>query len=291
MHDRSVGERVFGICNAAFMVLLSATIVLPFLHLLGQSLSSPDEAMRAGLHFVPRQVSLEAYAKVLRSEFIGLGYMNTLIRTVFGTAISLLLTAVGGYVLSKRYFPHRTFWTALIVFTMFFSGGLIPGYLLVRSLGLIDRYLALILPGAVGAFNLIIMRNYFMTVPESLEESARIDGTSDLRILFSIVMPLSKPMLVTVGLWIAVGHWNAWFDCMIYIRSANKYVLQVILQKIILEGSNQMVDFNLGEDQRSASPESIKAASIYVATLPIMLVYPFIQRYFVQGVLIGALKG
>lgn len=289
---RSRAEIAFSFFNGAFLALICASIILPFLHILSISFSSASEAARLGLHLYPREFSLAAYSRVLASPYIWRGYLNTIFRTVVGTGLSLTLTAFGGYALSKKYIPHRVFWTALIVFTMFFSGGLIPTYLLVQSLGLIDRYSSLILPSAVSAFNLLIMRNFFMTIPESLEESARMDGTPEWRVLVSIILPVAKPMLATVGLWITVWHWSAWFDCLIYMRDPDKFVLQIILRRIILEGTQEIVNMNIGDDIRSnVYPDSVRAAAIFVTITPIILLYPFIQKYFVKGIMIGSLKG
>jgi putative aldouronate transport system permease protein len=218
--------------------------------------------------------------------------MNTVIRTVLGTALSLTFTIFAAYALSKRYFPHRTFWTAFIVFTMFFSGGLIPSYLLVKSLGLINSMWALVLPGLISAFSLIIARNFFMALPESLEESARIDGANDIRILFSIIVPISMPIIATLTLWMAVQHWNAWFDSLIYMTDSHKQVLQVVMRRIVLQGTKDMMDVNNFDDRSLvANPEMIKAATIMVTVMPIIMFYPFLQKYFVKGVLVGSLKG
>jgi putative aldouronate transport system permease protein len=196
------------------------------------------------------------------------------------------------YPLSKRYFPHRTFWTMLIVFTMFFQGGLIPVYLLVRKLGLINNVLSLILPDLVRTFSLIVVRNYLMTIPEDLEESARLDGAGDLRILFAIVIPVSVPIIATLTLWTVVGHWNAWFDSLIYTTRTKLLVLQVVLRRIVLEGTQQIVSTDIARDDRYATkPEVVRAASIVVTTLPIVMVYPFVQKYFIKGIMIGSLKG
>jgi putative aldouronate transport system permease protein len=285
------GETIFQFINAVFIIAFSLTILLPFIHLLSISFSPPGEAARWGLKLLPAHPTLSGYRKVFISESIWRGYMVTTLRTVVGTAFSLILTALGGYVLSKRYIPHRVFWTSIIVFTMFFDGGLIPKFLLVRSLGLIDSFWALILPNAIKAFHVLIMRNFFMTIPISLEESARIDGTSDLRILASIMMPLSKPVLATVGLWIAVFHWNSWFDCLVYIRDPLKFVLQIVLRRIVLTGADEASVTLIMDDTEISSTETVKAASIFVVTVPILCVYPFVQKYFVRGILVGSLKG
>ncbi|WP_366926001.1 carbohydrate ABC transporter permease [uncultured Paenibacillus sp.] len=198
------------------------------------------------------------------------------------------------YPLSKKYLPHRNLFTAFIVFTMFFSGGLIPNYLLIKELGLLDSRWSLILPGLIAAFTMIIVRNYFMSLPEEVEESARIDGANDMRILFSIVLPMSMPIIATISLWYAVAHWNAWFDSLLYISDPNKAVLGNVLRKIVIEGSSQFQQFDQGFNQNgqtAVTPDIIKAATIMVATVPIICVYPFVQKYFVKGVIVGSLKG
>ncbi len=281
----------------AGLILLSATILIPFLHLFNLALSPSHLATKGGLLLYPPELTFDNYMKVLASKFIWNGYRNTLIRTVAGTSIQLLFTALGAYAMSKKYFPHRTFYMFLIVFTMFFSGGLIPSYLLVKDLGLIDHYSAMILPGLVSAYNLVIMRNYFQAMPEEIEESCQIDGAGRFRIFFSIVLPLSTPILATVALWLAVGHWNSWFDVLLYIQDEEKFVLQIVLRRIILTGTQQMMDLTAAngsttfQEETLSSPEGLKAASIFVATIPILCVYPFIQKYFVQGIMIGSLKG
>ena len=278
------------------LILLSATILIPFLHLFNLAFSPSHLATKGGLLLLPVEFTLDNYAKVLSSRFIWNGYRNTLLRTAVGTFVQLFFTALGAYAMSKKYFPHRSFYMFLIVFTMFFSGGLIPSYLLVKDLGLIDHFGVMILPGLVSAYNLVIMRNYFQAMPEEIEESCQIDGASRFRIFFSIIIPLSTPILATVALWLAVGHWNAWFDVLLYIQDESKFVLQIVLRRIILTGTQQMMELTAAsgstfQEETQSSPEGLKAASIFVATIPILCVYPFIQKYFVQGIMIGSLKG
>lgn len=280
------------ICYAA-LILLCLSILIPFIHLLSLSLSPSYVATASGLHMLPKDMTLDNYAKVFANQHIWVGYKNTLIRTVFGTAIQLAVTAMGAYVISKKFFPHRTFWTFIIVFTMFFGGGLIPSYLVVKNLGLINRYASLILPGLVSAFNLVIMRNFFSAIPEDYEESCMIDGAGRFTIFFRIIVPLSTPIIATVGLWLVVGHWNAWFDVLLYMQRDNMFTLQIVLRRIIISGT-QILDMTSGAlfaDQSEASVEGLKAASIYVATIPILCSYPFVQRFFVKGIMIGSLKG
>ncbi len=276
------------------LTLLCVTIVFAFVHLASISLSSNAVATKGGLLLCPRQITFDNYMKVFKNRYIWLGYKNTLIRTLIGTTLQLLFTALGAYVLSKRYYPHRTFWTLLIVFTMFFSGGLIPSFLLVKSLGLLDTYASMILPGLISAYNLTIMRNYFQSLPEEIEESCMIDGAGRMRIFWQFVLPLSTPILATVALWLAVGHWNAWFDVLIYVSDKDKRTLQVVLRNIIITGTQELdsdASAHSVADEMQVSSEGLKAASIYVATIPILCVYPFLQRYFVKGIMVGSLKG
>ena len=278
------------------LILFGLTIVLTFWYEFVISLSPGYIATKGGLQLFPTDITFDNYLKVGSSKFIWQGYANTLYRTIVGTFLSLFTTAMVGYALSKNYFPHRSFWTLLMVFTMFFGGGLIPTYLVIRDLGLVDSYLVMVLPGLVSAYNMTIMRNYFSSLPEEIEESAMIDGAGRFRTFFSIILPLSKPILATVALWLAVGHWNAWFDVLIYITDEKKFTLQIVLRRIILTGTQQMLDAmnaseTIMEDYTATSSEGLKAAAIFVATLPILCVYPFIQRYFVKGIMIGSLKG
>ena len=280
----------------AILILFGLSIVLTFWYEFVISLSPGYIATRGDIQLFPTDITLDNYGKVVSSKFIWEGYANTLFRTIVGTFLSLFITAMVGYALSKKYFPHRSFWTLLLVFTMFFGGGLIPTYLVIRDLGLIDNYLVMILPGLVSAYNMTIMRNYFASLPEEIEESAMIDGAGRFRTFFSIILPLSKPILATVALWLAVGHWNAWFDVLIYITDEHMFTLQIVLRRIILTGTQQMLDaMNSTEEVldnfTATSSEGLKAAAIFVATLPILCVYPFIQRYFVKGIMIGSLKG
>jgi putative aldouronate transport system permease protein len=289
----SIGERIFDIVNVAALGLLAVTTVYPFLNVLTVSFSTPTAANAYGLKLWPKEVTLEAYKSVFSNPYIWTGYGNTLYRTVLGTLLNVLFTVMCAYPLSKKYLPNRNAYTLFIVFTMFFSGGLIPSYLLVRELGLLDSRWALILPGLIAPFTMIIVRNFFMSLPSEVEESAKIDGADDFRILYAIVLPVSKPIIATISLWYAVAHWNAWFDSLLYIHDPKKTVLGTVLQKIVVEGSQEFQNFELAQVgmEITVTPDIIKAATIIVATFPIICVYPFIQKYFVKGVMIGSLKG
>ena len=287
----SVGKALIYI----LLTLLSASIVIAFWHLLNLSLSPSHIATKGGLLLLPKEATLDNYARVITNRYIWMGYKNTLIRTVIGTVLQLFFTAMGAYVLSKRFFPHRTFWTLFIVFTMFFSGGLIPTYLVVKNLGLLDSYAAMILPGFISAYNMVIIRNYFQSMPEEIEESCLIDGAGRFRIFLQIILPLSKPILATVALWLVVGHWNSWFDVLIYISDDTKFTLQIVLRRIIITGSKEILDTSAAasaaEMESVVSSEGLKAACIFVTTLPILCAYPFVQKFFVKGIMIGSLKG
>ena len=274
------------------MILFSAAALYPFLYLLARSFSVP-EASFTKITIVPQGFVWDNYMRVLRNSDIGTGFKNAILRTVLGTCINLAFSVLAAYPLSKKYFPHKNFWTGIIIFTMFFSGGMIPSYLLIKRLNLLNTMWAMILPGAINTYNMIIMRNFFMSLPDSLEEAARIDGANDFVVLCRIILPMSKPIIATIALWSMVGHWNAWFDCLIYITEPSKQVLQVVMRRIVLEGTAQMLNPNSSEfgANEIVNSENIKAATIMVATLPIVMVYPFLQKYFVKGIMVGSLKG
>ncbi|MDR1598908.1 MAG: carbohydrate ABC transporter permease [Oscillospiraceae bacterium] len=290
---KSLGEIVFDRLNEAALGLLALSMLYPFWYLLAVSLADAQRVALSKVYLWPPIISLESYKNALGTRYIYYSFGWTILRAVAGTLIALALGFNMAYVLGKKYYPNRTFWTATLVFTMFFSGGIIPEYLLIKDLGLIDSVWSLILPGAISAYNIVIMRNYLTTLPDSLEESAKLDGANDVLILYKIILPLSMPILATVGLWTAVSHWNAWFDAMIYIRTTEKQTLQLILRRVVLLGDASIIP--LSGEQVTGNPqmntETIKAATVMVATIPILLVYPFIQKYFVKGVMIGSLKG
>jgi len=291
---RSKGENVFAVFNNTFFIFLSIIVIFPFWEVIRISFSSPGDIARMGFRLIPSEPSISAYKTVMNNAFIWVGYFNSIVRVLLGVSLTMLLMVLTAYPLSKTYMPARKYCTLFLVFTMFFSGGLIPSYLLVANwLKLYDSIWSLILPGLVSTYSMLIVRNYFMSLPESLTESARIDGASEWLILFMIIIPISKPILMTVMLWGIVGHWNAWFDCLIYIKTPEKFVLQLILRKIVIETAPQFATFNvqMGERRAAANAEAVKCATILVSTLPIMCVYPFIQKHFVRGIIVGSLKG
>ena len=288
----SRGERIFGIANVAFLVALMVVMVYPLLFILFASLSNANElTQHRGLLFAPIDLTFEAYRRVFQNPLILSGYRNTLFIVIVGTALNVFMTALGAYALSRRNVLFKNPVMFFIVFTMFFSGGLIPSYLLIgQTLHMQDSLWALIVPGAVNTLNLIIMRTAFNAVPVSLEEAARMDGASDWTILFRIVLPLSWPVVAVMILFYGVGHWNAFFSALVYLRDRDLYPLQLVLREILITSNVQNMTTDVSGGDVQAIGETIKYATIIVATVPILLVYPYLQRYFVKGVTIGAIK-
>jgi putative aldouronate transport system permease protein len=278
--------------NYALLVLLAISTLYPFWHVIMYSLSNSKAAMSGGFFLWPRDFSIAAYQLLYRTRMIMTSYVNTIERTVLGTFLNLAFTASLAYPLSLKRFRLRGFLTMMIFFTMLFSGGMIPMYLLVRELHLIDSVWALVLPILVSPFNLFIMRNYFQSLPASLEESASIDGARPLRVLLSIILPLSMPVIAALGLFYGISHWNAFFDAILYINDQKLQVLQVYLRNLItytaIGSTTTIEDRALGA---GLSEESMKMAAISASIIPIIIVYPWLQKHFVKGVLIGSIKG
>lgn len=289
---RSNGEKLFDTFNALFMILLMITTLYPFLYVTFASLSQPSLMIKhQGVLLAPLGFSLGSYKLVFENPMILTGYGNTLIYMLTGTILNLFMTSLGAYVLSRKGVYWRNLIMFITVFTMFFSGGLIPFYLIVRGLGLTDKIWALILPTAISTYNLIVMRTSFAGIPDSMEESARIDGANDFTILFRVILPLSMPVVAVMILFYGVGHWNAWFNAMIFLKTREMYPLQLILREILIASSTDNMTTSVASADIEPVAETIKYATIMVATLPILFVYPFLQKYFVQGIMVGALKG
>ncbi|MCZ8517730.1 carbohydrate ABC transporter permease [Paenibacillus filicis] len=285
------GEKLFDAFNIAFMLILCIVTLYPFMYVLFASLSEPLSIVQhRGLLLWPQGLNLKAYKAVFDNPMIPSGYRNTLFYVVLGTSINILMTSLGAYVLSRRNVLFKNAIMIMIVITMFFHGGLIPSYLLITKLGMLNTPWALIIPGAISTWNLIIMRTSFQSIPASLEESARIDGANDFAICFRIILPLSLPVIAVMILFYAVGHWNAWFDAMIYLRNRQLFPLQLILREILITNNTDTMTTNVGSLEAMYLAETIKYATIMVATIPILVLYPFLQKYFVKGVMIGAIK-
>jgi putative aldouronate transport system permease protein len=270
---QTTGMRVFQVVNGIVLVTFALICVLPFLNVLGSSFATPGELATRSFIIVPYEFTLDAYKYILSTSTIFRAMGVSLFVTIVGTFVSLLLTALMAYALSKRYLRGRR----------------VPTFIVVQSLGLIDSLWALILPVAINAFNFVIMRSFFQAIPDSLEEAARIDGCSDLGTFFRIVLPLSLASIATIGLFYAVGYWNTYQNAILYINDSTKWPIQVLLRQIVIVASGMNADASAVDVVPPA--QSVKMAVIVVATLPMLLVYPFIQRYFVKGALIGSVKG
>lgn len=286
-------EKLFTAVNTVFMLLLMVVTLYPLVYVAFASVSSPEEMVRhTGILLRPLGFTTGAYKMVFDNPMILQSYGNTLFYVLAGTALNIVMTTLAAFLLSRRSFMIKNALMMFVVFTMFFNGGLIPNYLIVRSLGLYNTRLALILPTAISTYNLIIMRTSLLALPASLEESAKIDGASELTVLIKIILPLSMPIVAVMILFYGVGHWNSWFNAMIYLRNRELYPLQLILREILISSStdSMMTNLSTSVDKEPVS-EIVKYATIMVATVPILLVYPFLQKYFVKGVMIGAVKG
>lgn len=286
----SKGDRLYiGLCYA-ITLLIGLLCLYPMLHVLFSSFSDPEQLVRhKGVMLGPCGFTLKGYELVLKNKNIPIGYMNTLINMGLGTLLNMALTIVGAYALSRKGYMFKKAISMFIVFTMYFSGGIIPNFLLVQALGLYDTRWALILPGALATWNLIVMKTCFQSVPASLEEAARIDGANDLVILLRVILPVSSSTIAVIALFYAVAHWNSWFNAMLYLQKRTLYPLQLFLREILITNAPT----GTIEDPDSEIlyiEEVIRNATIIVSTVPILFAYPFAQRYFISGVMLGSLK-
>ncbi len=290
----SFGDRVFDYANILLLSILLLIVVLPLLFIVNASFSDPDEVLRGNVLLYPAGFTLEGYARVFGDPKVWQGYWNVAVYTVVGTAINLLMTIAGAYPLSRRDFRGGSFFMVLITFTMFFSGGMIPSFLLVKDLGLYNSMWAIVLPPAVGVWNLIIAKTYFQySIPNELKEAAHIDGCNNIVFLLKIVIPLSLPILAVLGLFYGVGHWNNFMRALLYLSDENKYPLQIVLRQILLQNqiSGASLDDITSAVERQKLSQLLRYSLIIVSSAPLLIVYPFLQRFFVKGMLIGAVKG
>lgn len=288
------GDRLFLLSIYIFLALLMLAVLYPLLYIISSSFSSPRAVMSGQVWLLPVEFSLKAYKSIFQSSQLMYGYYNTVIYTVFGTMINLLFTVLLAYPLSVKNFYGRSLVMVLLMITMFFNGGLIPTYLLVKDLEMLDTRWAMWLPGALSVFQVIVARTFFQSsIPSELFEAAQIDGCRDTRYLVSIVLPLSKPILAVLTLMYAVGHWNAYFDALIYLRSEKLFPLQYVLRNLlILNASDPEMLMNTAQKARVQGFEQVlKYAMIVFASVPVLIMYPFVQKHFVKGVMIGSLKG
>lgn len=289
MINLTIGEKVWQAVVYLILIFLSLLCLLPFLYVVAVSVTPESEVLRRGIVIIPESFTFIAYKEVFISHGIGQAYKITLFRTIVGTGLNVFFTVIAAYPLSKKYLPGRSPFLLFIVFTMMFSGGLIPTYLLIRSLGLLDSSWVLIIPNLISAFNLVIIKGFFEQLPGEIEESARVDGASELQSLWRIILPLSLPVLATISLFYAVGHWNSYFDAIVYINDSNLMPLQVVLRNILLNVATQSADSIANSG--AVSTFAVQMAAVVVTTVPILMVYPFMQKHFTKGVLLGSVKG
>lgn len=285
-------RRMFEVFNTLIMLFLVVISLYPVIYIILASFSEPIKFIsHTGLLFRPIGFTTIAYQKAIQHPLIISSYMNTIFIVVVGVSINVLLTAIGAYFLSRKDVLFKRPIALAFIFTMYFSGGLVPIYFTVKELGLYNSLWALILPGAINTFNLLVMRTGFEVIPQSIEESAIIDGAGHFMILFRIMIPLALPTIAVMILYYGVGHWNSWFGASLYIKDQKLYPLQLVLRQILLINDTQSMTFGVDAGEQMAVSETIKYAITVIATAPILAAYPFLQKYFVKGVMIGAVKG
>lgn len=290
----SRADHVFYLLNYCFLCACMMIVATPLLNVIAQSLSSPRAVIAGRVTFWPVEFSTMAYREVFRSKLLIDGYKNSIVYTTVGTCINIVMTVMAAYPLSRPDFVGRNIITKLFVFTMIFTAPLIPTYLNIRNLGMLDKIWAITVPGAISVYNMIIARTFFQnSIPDEMIKAAELDGADDIQIIFMIILPLSKAVLAVLVLFYAVGHWNAYFDAMIYFNSQSKFPLQLALRDILSNAGaiENMTNISIEQSMRLATVEVMKYAIIVFGSLPVICLYPFIQKYFVKGVMIGSLKG
>jgi putative aldouronate transport system permease protein len=287
-------DRVFDVINLTLVTLVLIGVLYPLIYILSASFSDPYAVSNGQMWLLPVNFTMEGYDKIFASREIWNGYKNAIVYTIVGTTVNVILTIMAAYPLSRSNFMARNFFMFVFAFTMFFNGGLIPTYMVVKSLGLLNTMWALIIPSAISIWNVIVARTYFqISIPNELYEAAQIDGCTNFKYLLKIVLPLSKPILAVLVLFYGVGHWNKFFEALIYLNDADKYPLQLILRNILIKNmlSEQMLDQFTDFAEQDRIAEVIKYGLIVVSSIPMLVMYPFAQKYFMKGVMIGAIKG
>lgn len=291
MFRESLSEKIVGWAILVFLIIFSFIIIYPVILIVSSSFSNPSAVMAQKVVLFPVEPTLTSYKMVFKNPDLLRSYMNTIIYTFFGTGINLIFTAIAAYPLSRKDLFGGKWVTSIIVFTMFFSGGMIPSYFVVKDLHLINSMWALILPGAISTYNMIIVRTFFQSIPVELQEAAFIDGANDIYIFAKVILPLSKPVMAVMVLYYGVGHWNSWFSAILYLSERSKYPLTLILREILIQVRAAANADDVSTMDREQISEGIKYATMVVAILPIICLYPFLQKHFAKGVMIGALKG
>lgn len=294
-HKKLTQDHIVYFINYIMLTALLVVVLYPLIYIISCSFSSGDALMSGRVKLFPVDFTLQSYQAVFKYQSIWTGYRNSIIYAIVGTVISMVLTLFAAYPLSRDDFRGKKIFTVIILFTMMFSGGLIPTYLLVKNLDLMDTIWAVVLPGAVNAYNIIVARTFFAnTIPKELQEAAEMDGCSDFRFFIRIVVPLSTPIIAVLSLWVVVGLWNSYFGPMIYLNSQEKYPLQLVLRRILLLSQVNLNQSNIDPEMIRKNQylgEMLKYGTIIISTLPLMIIYPFVQKYFVKGVMIGSVKG
>ena len=288
---RNFSDLSLDLLKVLFLAFAVIICLYPFWNLFIVSINDANDAMRGGLYLLPRKLSLSSYADILGRSTFQHSILVTVARTLIGTPLAVLVTSALAYVLSYRDLIGRKPLNVLFIFTMYFGGGMVPYYMVLKNLGLLDNFLVFILPNLLSVYNMILVRNYIESMPEALFDAARIDGANDLTIFFRLVLPLSKPIIMTIALFVAIGQWNSWFDAYLYTNSQNLKTMQSILVEIL--NQYQTSDAGAAAANRmsqSITPDSIRMAATMVTTIPIIMVYPFIQKYFVKGIMLGSVK-
>jgi putative aldouronate transport system permease protein len=289
--NRSLGSHIADTAIHLILFLFALVTLIPFYSILAGSLASARENALNPLVLWPREPTLDSYRYILSTPTMPRALMVTIYITIVGTAVNIVMTVLMAWPLSHRRIMGRSGLMFFITFTMLFSGGMIPTYIVVRGVGLLNSWAALVIPTAVNAFNLILLKNFFQEVPASLEESAKLDGANDMSILVRIVVPLSMPAIATFTLFYAVGHWNAFMNVLLYIRNSNKWTIQILLRQIVILSQGGVGDSSMMGEAFLIPPQGVKMAAIIFSTFPILCVYPFLQKYFIKGVMAGSIKG
>lgn len=293
--ERTVKEtlsyKIFKVVNVFILLFVVYLTLFPFLNVLAQSFSGQAEINAGKVNLIPKGFNVETYKTILNDKTFWTSYRNTIVYTIVATAISMVMTTMFAYVLSKKRLMGRKFFTSFAVFTMFFHGGLIPNYILIKELGFTNTIWAVVIPGAISIFNMLIMKSFFEAMPEELEEAAAIDGSSTYRTFLQIILPLSKPILATMVLFYAVGNWNAWFGAFLYMDNSNLYPVTLYLRNLLAGATSGQSAGATSADDLQQIAANIKAVTMVLTVLPILCVYPFVQKYFVSGVMLGSVKG
>ncbi len=293
----SFGSHLFDVINYLFILLFCVTIIFPVWDMVVTSFSLPADVSVINTNLWPKTWCFDAYAYCFKNKLMGVALINTILRTVVGTVYHLVICCLTAFALMRKEMPFRKPLTLIFLFTMFFSGGLIPTFLNIKKLGLVDNFWVYVLPGGFSMYNTIVIRNYFLSIDRSLEESATLDGASMLQVMYKIILPLSMPVLATVGLWQMVAHWNSWFDNMVYCRSESLITLQYFLRRLSSNAAALQDEAEIAmrgmadQTANNFTPDTIIAATTVLVIAPIICVYPFLQRYFVKGIMLGAVKG